>query len=109
MVDDDLNLLNILNDFEIGDLVRLNEDIDLQIGLGLVIDIKLNFDDVYDVYEIRRKLQEFKDKYEMRQDDFFPVKPQILVLWNNSKLFKSGNKEIWMYSSELTIVQKVVK
>jgi len=94
-------------DFDIGDLVRLNEDINLEIGCGLVADIKFNFDDVYDVKYLDERISSFREIL-INRDDFFPSKPQILVLWTGKNLV-SENTTIWMYASELTLVQKVVK
>lgn len=95
-------------DFDIGDLVRLNEDIKIQIGYGLVTDIKFNFDDVYDLKFLDERIRSFREILAMRDDDFFPSKPQILVLWTGKNIL-SANNSIWMYASELTLVQKVVK
>lgn len=95
-------------DFEIGDLVRLNEDIDIEVGYGLVTDIKFNFDDVYDLKYLDERIRNFREIIASREDDFFPSKPQILVLWSGKKLI-SENTSMWMYASELTLVQKVVK
>ena len=95
-------------EFEIGDLVRLNEDIELHVGCGLVTDIKNNFEDVYDLKYLDERIRNFREILVRRDDDFFPSKPQILVLWP-SKNVSEHNTSIWMYSSELTLVQKVVK
>ena len=95
-------------DFQIGDLVRLNEDIKIEIGYGLVTDIKFNFDDIYDVKFLDERIRSFREILAIRDDDFFPSKPQILVLWSGKKLV-SENTSMWMYASELTLVQKVVK
>lgn len=97
-----------LCEFEIGDLVRLNEDIQLEVGCGLVTDIKNNFEDVYDLKYLDERIRTFKEILARRDDDFFPSRPQILVLWP-SKNTAEYNTSIWMYSSELTLVQKVVK
>lgn len=95
-------------DFEIGDLVRLNEDLELEVGYGLVTDIKFNYDDVYDLKFLDERIRSFREILARREDDFFPSKPQILVLWTGKNIL-SPNASIWMYASELTLVQKVVK
>jgi hypothetical protein len=97
-----------LCEFEIGDLVRLNEDVELEVGCGLVTDIKTNFDDVYDLKFLDERIRNFREILARRDDDFLPSKPQILVLWSGKNI-TSSNISIWMYSSELTLVQKVVK
>jgi hypothetical protein len=105
MVDE---LEEIFCEFEIGDLVRLLEDHELAVGYGLVTDIKKSFDDVYDIDYLRNKIGTLRGLIPAREDDFFPSKPQVLVLWSTKNTL-SGNISIWMYPSELLIVQKVVK
>lgn len=97
----------LLNSFSIGDLVRLNEDLELHIGYGLVTEVRETFDDVYDLVHLSRKLEELRNELYYKDDGFYPTKPQILVLWNSIKQTTS-NKQLWMYASELTIVQKVL-
>lgn len=105
MVDD---LEDIFCEFEIGDLVRLLEDQELSIGYGLVTDIKKSFDDVYDIDYLRNKIGTLRGLIPTKEDDFFPSKPQVLVLWSGKSII-SGNISIWMYPSELAIVQKVAR
>lgn len=95
-------------DFDVGDLVRLNEDIKVEIGYGLITDIKFNFDDVYDLRYLDERIRNFREILAKRDDDFFPTKPQILVLWSGKNLI-SNNLSLWMYASELTLVQKAIK
>lgn len=97
----------LLNDFSIGDLVRLNEDLNLHIGYGLVTEVRETFDDVYDLADLSKRLEELRNNLYYKEDGFYPTKPQILVLWNSIKQTRD-NKQLWMYASELTIVQKVV-
>ena len=47
-------------DFEVGDLVRLSEDIKIEIGYGLVADVKLSFDDVYDLKVLDQRIKDRK-------------------------------------------------
>jgi hypothetical protein len=98
----------LLSIFDIGDLVRLVEDYNIDVGYGLVTDVKTNFDDVYDLEYLRARIGTLRDIIPARNDDFFPSKPQVLVLWSGKNLVGS-NKSIWMYESELTLVQKAVK
>lgn len=95
-------------DFDIGDLVRLNEDYKIQVGYGLVTDIKFDFDDVYDLKYLDERIRSFREILGITDDDFFPSKPQILVLWSSKNMVES-NISLWMYASELTLVQKVIK
>lgn len=99
----------LVPNLSIGDLVRLNEDTELSIGVGLVADLKFNFDDVYDLKYILEHLED--ESYGLniyhRDDGFYPTKPQALVMWSGKKLSKSNT--MWMYTSEITIVNKVKK
>jgi len=90
----------------VGDLVRLVEDIDLEIGLGIVTDIKNNFEDVYDLDYLRKKIGTLREFVQAKDDDFFSSRPQILVLWNIKKNSKNSIL-LWMHAEELTIFRKV--
>ena len=98
----------ILSSFDVGDLVRLNEDKELQIGYGLVTEVRESFDDVYDLLELSRRIDALKSIIELRDDDFYPTKPQVLVLWSKSIFPDVNSKQLWMYASEITLVQKVL-
>jgi hypothetical protein len=97
-----------LYSFDIGDLVRLNEDIKLEVGFGLITDMRFSFDDVYDLQYIEDRIKNIGDFIQKRNDDIFLSKPQILVLWTGRKHIKDPSS-LWMYASEITLVQKVVK
>ena len=99
----------IVFDYEIGDLVRLVEDHKLEVGYGIITDIKENFEDVYDLDYLRKKIGTLRDIMPAREDDFFPSRPQILVLWSIKKSTTNNNTSIWMYAEEIVILQKVVK
>lgn len=104
------NLIKLLvPNLSIGDLVRLNEDIDLSIGIGLVADLKYNFDDIYDLKYILERLEDESCGLNThhRDEGFYPTKPQALVMWSGKRLSKSNT--MWMYTSEITIVKKVKK
>ena len=95
---------SLFSKLSIGDLVSLREDVKLKIGYGLVIDIKYDFNDVYDLLEIKNKLSNMQN-ISSEIDDFCPTKPHILVMW--SKTDKSIN--LWMYDSDLILIEKVIK
>jgi hypothetical protein len=99
-------LADKLYKFDVGDLVRLVEDPNLEVGCGLITDIKNSLDDVYDLEYLRLKIRNLKEILHPEDDDIFPSKPQILVLWTGKNITAHS---IWMYPSELTIVQKVIK
>jgi hypothetical protein len=73
-----------------------------------VTDIKFNFEDIYDLKYLDERIRNFREIIALRDDDIFPSKPQILVLWSGKNIL-SENSSMWMYASELTLVQKVVK
>jgi hypothetical protein len=95
------------SDFDIGDLVRLSEDHKLEVGLGVIADIKENLEDVYDLVYLRAKIEKYHSLVEI-DNDIFPSTPQILVLWNTRDIIRN-NVSLWMYAEELTILQKVIK
>jgi hypothetical protein len=95
-------------DYDIGDLVRLVEDRKIEVGYGIITDIKQDFEDVFDLEYLRKKIGTLRQEMPTREDDFFPSRPQILVLWTIKKT-SSNNISIWMYAEEIAIVQKVVK
>lgn len=98
----------LLPELSVGDLVRLNEDSNLKIGLGVVEDIKINFNDVYDLNYLLDKIEEYSIgiKTNIETDGFFPTKPQALIMWSGKRL--SGTNSMWMYTSEITVVHKVL-
>jgi hypothetical protein len=96
--------------FKIGDLVRLIEDKELNIGFGLIIDIKLSLEDVYDIKYFEEILEpnilkNSIDSIYTSDRDIFPQKPLLLVSWNKLSF---NNKSMWMYSSELMLVNRAV-
>lgn len=98
----------IIPNLSIGDLVRLNEDSSLKIGIGVIEDIKLNFSDVYDIEYLLDKIDEHNlgIKSSPDIDGFFPAKQQALVMWSGKRLSKTNS--MWMYASEITVVHKVI-
>lgn len=94
--------------FQIGDLVRLYEDREVNIGCGLVTSIKENLEDVYDLQYLRERIGTLRKHIPAKSDDFFSSRPQILVLW--SMKTRNQNKiSLWMYAEELIIISKIVQ
>lgn len=96
------------HDISIGDLVRLNEDLLLRNGVGVVEDIKLNFDDLCHINYLLDKIEEHNllTKTHPESNGFFSSKPQALILWSNKRLSKSNS--MWIYTSEITVIHKVI-
>lgn len=102
----------ILCDFDIGDLVMLNGDTMLQVGYGLITDIKFDFDDIYDFKYLADKIRlkrHLNGTLDTIEDDMCSTKPQVLVLWNSLGKSNNMNKHLWMHSGDLILVQKVQK
>lgn len=96
-------------DFDIGDLVRLNTDQDMINGLGIIGDIKIDFNDVYKINELLEKIEQVQIgiKISAESDGFFPTKSQALILWCSKKYKYTSS--LWVYASEITLVKKVIK
>ena len=97
-------------DIEIGDLVALKADKGLKVGVGIIMDrVKLE-------PEHSKLLETFsKEDLETILYDLPELlnKPMYLVLWSRKKdpLFTSSKtpSAIWMFDSELRIVNKAKK
>lgn len=84
----------------VGDLVRLIDDDEISVGVGLVLEIK---DDNRDAIE---------DALEMRPDFFLEEIPEYLlynpvylVLWHGAAITPTGTP-VWMFRTELEIIKK---
>ena len=91
-MDESLSCLFSLG-FSPGDLVRLVEDDSLSFGLGLVMKVERNIDDIRDLITLFNILHG-------NIEEVIPSKPQLLVMWNGS------GKNIWMYSTDVALYQK---
>lgn len=108
MTSRELNKRLLVNELSIGDLVRLNEDLLLKNGIGVVEDIKLNFDDICGINYLLDKIEEYNlvAKIHPEESGFFCLKPQALIMWTSKKLSKSNS--MWIYTSEITVIHKVI-
>ncbi len=90
-------------DYQPGDLVRLVEDHDLEVGVGLVKIVKRDLTDISDVIELFRALQ--------GEDDILPSKPQLFVMWSGGKRLipDMQPKSIWMYASDVILYKRAVR
>jgi len=71
----------------VGDLVRLKDDTELEVGLGLVTKINRGSEDLMDLFG---------------SIDWLAGKPSICVLWT-----KTNQHSKWMDAEEVTLVQSV--
>ena len=102
-------------EISIGDLVKLTGDDDVQVGFGIVLDVRT------DTYEMAVSLIEsFNDYMSAIDEDFIPEQiteaerellqtPVYLVLWHSNDGHTFSSKPIWMYRSEISIISKVIK
>tara|TARA_B100000131_G_scaffold320013_1_gene367125 strand:- start:5213 stop:5545 length:333 start_codon:yes stop_codon:yes gene_type:complete len=98
----------------IGDLIRLKDDEHMLVGVGIVLDKR------EDTYELAVAiLENFNDYMTSVQENFEPEvlsseeeellkTPVYLVLWHSSDDHTFSSKPIWMYDSEIEIVNKAV-
>lgn len=97
-----------------GDLVCFEGDEDeLLLGIGLVVDIKGNVDDVAD---FESAIKEFYDEDEYwRMSHILPTAPMICVLWTRSvshgdgdfnlyNMEKMGYSFMWVYPTEIRVI-----
>lgn len=102
--------MNTEEEIEIGDLVRLNDDPECLIGLGLVIDKASDTKGIID--DFFGDLDFYGEK-QIDDDDgkLFLHRPVYLVLWSGDKNYFSDNdtrvRPLWFFKNELKIVNKV--
>ena len=93
-------------DIEIGDLVRLEDDEDNIIGIGIVIDVAA---------DSRSVLNEFYGPIDYYEPDSFMEEklylhsPVYLVLWSGDKNYFSDDlitRPLWFFKNELKLVNK---
>jgi len=97
-----------------GDLVCFEGDEDeLLLGIGLVVDVKGNVDDVAD---FESAIKEFYDDDEYwKMSHILPAAPMILVLWTRSvsqqesnfnlyNMDKLGYSFMWVYPTEIKVI-----
>ena len=99
----------------VGDLIRLKDDEHLLVGLGIVLDKR---DDTYEL--AIAILENFNDYMTSLEEGFEPEiiseeektllkTPVYLVLWHSADDHTFSSKPIWMYDSEITVVNKAVR
>ena len=97
-----------------GDLVCFDGDEDeLLLGIGLVVDIKGNVDDVAD---FESAIKDFYDEDEYwKMSHILPTAPMILILWTRSisqhesdfnlyNMDKLGYSFMWVYPTEIKVI-----
>ena len=99
----------------IGDLIRLADDEHMLVGIGIVLDKR------EDTYELAVAiLENFNDYMTSVEEHFEPESlseeekrllktPVYLVLWHSADDHTFSSKPIWMYDSEIEIVNKAIR
>ena len=99
----------------IGDLIRLKDDENMLVGIGIVLERR------EDTYELAREIIDgYNDLMASVDDDFQPEiltaaeakllkTPVYLVLWHSADDHTFSSKPIWMYDSEISIVNSAVR
>ena len=85
---------------QVGDLVRLADDEDLAIGIGLVLEEREDSRDAIDDMTNRHP-----DFFLEEIPEFLLYKPVYLVLWQGITISPTS-KPIWMFRTELSIIKK---
>jgi len=83
---------NVKN-IKVGDLVRLRDDDDKSVGIGLVLSEKNNLN--------------FTEEPEILEDieEFLLYKPVYLVLWQGEAI-SPNDSPVWMFSTELSLIDE---
>ena len=84
----------------IGDLVRLVDDEDIQVGIGLVLEQKHDNRDAVEAFS-----NEHPDFFLEEIPEFLLFKPVYLVLWQGEAI-SPNSVPVWMFDTELTIIKK---
>jgi hypothetical protein len=107
--------LSLKNGIVVGDLVRLKDDENLGIGLGLIVEIRESSADVTDLFHERTVdvPYEFSPSTDLWDIDDIPeyllYKPIYLVLWQSGDPATDSSYPVWMFSSELVLVSEARK
>ena len=90
----------IINKIQVGDLVRLADDEDLAVGIGLVLEEREDSRDAIDDMTNRHP-----DFFLEEIPEFLLYKPVYLVMWQGITISPTS-KPIWMFRTELRAIEK---
>ena len=88
---------NVKN-IKVGDLVRLKDDNDKLVGVGLVLSEKSGLNILEE-----SNLEEETDEILEDIEEFLLYKPVYLVLWQGETI-SPNDSPVWMFSTELSLV-----
>lgn len=86
---------------KVGDLVRLKDDNDTAVGIGLVLVEK----DGSELTEIIKAQYETEPEFIDEIEEFLLFKPIYLVLWQGEAIAPSESP-VWMFSTELKLAHE---
>ena len=87
---------------KVGDLVRLKDDNDTAVGIGLVLVEK----DGSELTDIIKAQYETEPEFIEEIEEFLLLKPIYLVLWQGETISPSESP-VWMFATELKLAYKV--
>ena len=88
---------NVKN-IKVGDLVRLKDDNDKVVGIGLVLSEKSGLN-ILEEADLEEETDEMLEDIE----EFLLYKPVYLVLWQGETI-SPNDSPVWMFSTELSLV-----
>jgi hypothetical protein len=91
-----------LRKIQVGDLVRLADDDDLVVGIGLVLEEREDSKDAVEDMTNRHP-----DFFLEEIPEYLLYKPVYLVLWQGITISPTS-KPIWMFRTELRVIEKEV-
>ncbi len=102
--------MSVRKTIAVGDLVRLKDDADLDVGLGLIVEVRSSSSDVAELFHERtiEVPYEFTPNQELWDVEDIPeyllYKPIYLVLWQSGDPATESSRPVWMFSTELVLV-----
>jgi hypothetical protein len=86
----------------VGDLVRLADDSEIQVGLGLVLEEKQDNREIVEDFS-----EQHSDFFLEEIPEFLLFKPVYLVLWHGEAISPISTP-VWMFKTELVAIKKEV-
>lgn len=96
-------VFNFKDDIQVGDLVRLKEDEDFAVGVGLVLSKQIGNGDIMGMIISRHDIEDPSFIEEI--PEYLLFRPIYLVLWHGEHISPT-NKPVWMFKTELAVIQK---
>ena len=90
---------NLAEEISVGDLVRLVDDEEVSVGVGLVLEIR---EDNKEVLESALELR--SDFFLEEIPEYLLYNPVYLVLWHGAAITPTGTP-VWMFRTELELIK----